>query len=131
MATKKAAATAKAEIPAPTAAETTKPATKKPAAAKTATANVTTANVTISLPKAAVATAKTVVAVGDFNNWNVENATPLKKQKDGSFAATLELEAGKAYQYRFLLNGETWENAWDAPQYVASPFGGDNSVVFA
>ena len=127
MATKKAAATAKAEIPAPTAAEITKPATKKPAAA----ASVTTANVTVSLPKAAVATAKTVVAVGDFNNWKVENATPLKKQKDGSFAATLELEAGKAYQYRFLLNGETWENAWDAPQYVASPFGGDNSVVFA
>jgi hypothetical protein len=99
--------------------------TKKAAAAKAVK------NITFALPKEAVAKAKTVSLVGDFNNWAVEKAIELKKQKDGSFKATVELESGKEYQYRFLLNGETWENAWDAPKYVSSPFGVDNSVVLA
>jgi hypothetical protein len=98
---------------------------KKAAAAKSLKA------VTFSLPKEAVVKVKSVALVGDFNNWAIEKSIALTKQKDGSFKTTVELESGKEYQYRFLLNGETWENAWDAPKYVASPFGGDNSVVFA
>jgi predicted extracellular nuclease len=101
------------------------------APAKKAAAAKSVKSVTFALPKAAVAKAKTVVLVGDFNNWAVEKSIALTKQKDGSFKTTVELESGKEYQYRFLLNGETWENAWDAPKYVSSPFGGDNSVVFA
>lgn len=99
--------------------------------AKKATAAKSTTKVTLSLPKEAVITAKTVVAVGDFNNWDTEGGITLKKQKDGSFGTTIELEGGKEYQYRFLLNGEEWVNAWDAPKYVATPFGVDNSVVVA
>jgi hypothetical protein len=98
---------------------------------KKAAASISVKKVTFTLPKEAVAKAKTVVLVGDFNNWAVEKSIALTKQKDGSFKTTVELESGKEYQYRFLLNGETWENAWDAPKYVSSPFGGDNSVVFA
>ena len=101
------------------------------ATAKKATASKATTKVTLSLPKEAVATAKTVIVVGDFNNWSTDEGIALKKQKDGSFGTTVELEAGKEYQYRFLLNGEVWANAWDAPKYVASPFGVDNSVVVA
>ena len=101
------------------------------ATAKKATASKSTTKVTLSLPKEAVATAKTVIVVGDFNNWSTDEGIALKKQKDGSFGTTVELEAGKEYQYRFLLNGEVWANAWDAPKYVASPFGVDNSVVVA
>jgi Glycogen recognition site of AMP-activated protein kinase len=101
------------------------------APAKKAAASKSVKKVTFTLPKEAVAKAKTVALVGDFNNWAVEKSIALTKQKDGSFKTTVELESGKEYQYRFLLNGETWENAWDAPKYVSSPFGGDNSVVFA
>ena len=101
------------------------------APAKKAAAAKTIKKVTLGLPKEAVAKAKTVAVVGDFNNWAVEAAIELKKQKDGSFKTTVELEGGKEYQYRFLLNGETWENAWDAPKYVSTPFGVDNSVVVA
>jgi Glycogen recognition site of AMP-activated protein kinase len=101
------------------------------APAKKAAASKSVKKVTFALPKEAVAKAKAVVLVGDFNNWAVEKSIALTKQKDGSFKTTVELESGKEYQYRFLLNGETWENAWDAPKYVSSPFGGDNSVVFA
>ena len=101
------------------------------APAKKAAAAKTVKKVTFTLPKEAVVKVKTVALVGDFNNWTIEKGIALTKQKDGSFKTTIDLEGGKEYQYRFLLNGETWENAWDAPKYVASPFGGDNSVVFA
>jgi 1,4-alpha-glucan branching enzyme len=101
------------------------------APAKKAAAAKSVKKVTFALPKEAVVKVKTVALVGDFNNWAIEKGISLTKQKDGSFKTTVELESGKEYQYRFLLNGETWENAWDAPKYVSSPFGGENSVVFA
>jgi hypothetical protein len=118
-------ATAKTEVKA-VAAPVEKTAKKE--TAKTVSA---TAKVTFTLPKAAVQTAQTVAVIGEFNNWDMFKGVPLKKQKDGSFSTTLELEAGKEYQYRFLINGEVWENAWDAPKYVATPFGTFNSVVLA
>ena len=114
-----------------------KPTTKTAEKAVTATTQTVTnkaentTKITFSLPKAAVGIAKTVAVVGDFNNWDIQNGQKLSKQKDGSFAVTLDLATGNAYQFRFLINGEIWENAWDAPKYVPSPFGGDNSVVFA
>ncbi len=101
--------------------KTTTKATSKKAA--------TTTKVTFTLPSAAVQTAQSVAVIGEFNNWDLLKGTELKKQKDGSFSTTLELEVGKEYQYRFLINGEVWENAWDAPKYVETPFGTYNSVV--
>ena len=111
---------------------TTKTAEKTATTAQTVTNKTgNTTKITFSLPKEAVGMAKTVAVVGDFNNWDIQNGQKLSKQKDGSYAATLDLASGAAYQFRFLINGEIWENAWDAPKYVPSPFGGDNSVVFA
>ena len=142
MATKKTAAPkTETAAPAPTAAK----APKKAAAKTVATTEVevkkapkkaenkatSTTKVTFTLPKEAVQTANTVALVGEFNNWNIVDGVELKKQKDGSFSTTIELEAGKEYQYRFLINGEVWENAWNAPKYVETSFGVYNSVVLA
>ena len=142
MATKKTAAPkTETAAPAPTAAK----APKKVAAKTVATTEVevkkapkkaenkatSTTKVTFTLPKEAVQTANTVALVGEFNNWNIVDGVELKKQKDGSFSTTLELEVGKEYQYRFLINGEVWENAWNAPKYVETSFGVYNSVVLA
>ena len=44
-------------------------------------------------------------------------------------AATLDLDAGREYQFRYLINGKDWHNDWEADKYVANPFSGDNSVV--
>jgi 1,4-alpha-glucan branching enzyme len=85
-----------------------------------------TCKVTFSLPSAVQG--ETVHLVGDFNNWD-EKATPMKKQKDGSFAVTLELEKGREYQFRYLVNATEWHNDWQADKYVPNPFSGDNSVV--
>ncbi len=142
MATKKTAAP-KSETTAPTAAKAPKKAAAKTVASteveveekkvpkKVENQATSKTKVTFTLPKEAVQTAMSVSVVGEFNNWNIVDGIELKKQKDGSFITTLELEAGKEYQYRFLINGEVWENAWDAPKYVETAFGTFNSVVLA
>ncbi len=85
--------------------------------------------VTFVLPKEAVENAETVAVLGDFNNW--QEGIVLAKQKDGSFKAAVELEKGRSYEYRFLINGEKWENDWAAEAYAPTPFGAYNSVVTA
>jgi len=37
--------------------------------------------------------AKQVSLLGDFNGWD-EPATPMKRDKDGTFSVTIELESG-------------------------------------
>lgn len=86
---------------------------------------------TFTLPVEAAPKAKDVVLVGDFNDWDAENGVKMKKQKNGVFKAVLTLEAGKEYEFRYLIDGENWENDWEADKYVATPFGVNNSVVSA
>jgi 1,4-alpha-glucan branching enzyme len=84
---------------------------------------------TFTLPAEAAPEAKTVEILGDFNNW--KEGVEMKKQKNGIFKAIVELEAGKEYQFRYLIDGETWENDWEADKYVSTPYGTENSVVVA
>ena len=84
---------------------------------------------TFKMAKPAAPDAKAVFLVGEFNNWDTK-ATPMKKLKDGSFTVTIDLESGREYQYRYLIDGITWENDWEADKYVPNPTGSsDNSVV--
>jgi 1,4-alpha-glucan branching enzyme len=87
-----------------------------------------TVKVDFVLPPAVAAEATSAYLVGDFNNWD-ETATPMNKLKNGSFKVTLELEPGREYQYRYLVDGNQWHNDWDADRYEPNPFSGDNSVV--
>jgi 1,4-alpha-glucan branching enzyme len=88
-----------------------------------------TCRVTFRLPGPAAPDATCVSLVGDFNGWNV-HAHPMKKLKNGDFTTTLELEPGRDYAFRYLVDGVRWENDWDADKYVKSPYGdSDNSVV--
>lgn len=100
---------------------------EKPAKAVAPTAKST--KVTFMLPKEAVQSAETVAVFGDFNQW--QEGVILTRQKDGSFKTAVELEKGRSYEYRFLINGEKWENDWAAEAYVPTPFGTFNSVVTA
>ena len=85
--------------------------------------------VTFKLPKKAVNGAKKVQVVGDFNKWNPKK-TVMKKLKDGSFTLTMELDKGKEYQFRYLIDGKKWENDWKADKYVPNGYGvEENSVV--
>ncbi len=74
--------------------------------------------------------AESVTVAGDFNDWDT-HATPMKKGKNG-FSATLELEPGREYQYRYFVNGSRWENDNEADNYVPSPYyDSHNCVVVA
>jgi 1,4-alpha-glucan branching enzyme len=84
--------------------------------------------VTFRLPRIAASGAKAVCIVGDFNGWSIY-ADPMKKLKSGDFTITLELEPGREYQFRYLIDEQRWENDWNADRYVKSPYGSDNSVV--
>lgn len=116
-----------APIAAAKTAKLAEPVAKKAAAA--AVPATKTSKVTFVLPKEAVENAETVAVLGDFNNW--QNGVVLAKQKDGSFKTAVELEKGRSYEYRFLINGEKWENDWAAEAYAPTPFGNYNSVVTA
>lgn len=73
--------------------------------------------------------ANSACVVGDFNDWEV-GATPMKKSKDGSFAASTNLSCGNEYQFRYLLDETVWKNDCSADKYVYSEYGGsENSVV--
>ena len=77
-----------------------------------------TRKVTFKLPAEIVADASHGLLLGEFNNWDKDNGFSLKKGKDGSMKATLELEAGKRYEYRYLLDGGRWENDPSANDYA-------------
>ncbi len=42
---------------------------------------------------------------------------------------TVGLDAGRAYRFRYLLDGQRWDNDWAADAYEPNDFGGDDSVV--
>lgn len=85
--------------------------------------------VTFRLPRIAAPDANDVCIVGDFNDWNIY-ANPMKKLKKGDFTITLNLKPGREYQFRYLIDGDKWENDWNADKYVKSPYGdSDNSVI--
>jgi CheY-like chemotaxis protein len=85
--------------------------------------------ITFSLPKVAAPEAKSVCIVGDFNNWNT-HVNPMKKLKDGDYSIKLDLEPGREYQFRYLIDELKWENDRNADKYVRSVYGDcDNSVV--
>jgi len=86
--------------------------------------------VTFSLSADIVGEATSAILLGEFNNWDANNGITLKKQKDGSLKATASLEAGRSYQYRYLLNDGRWVNDERAENYVhASGFAVENCVI--
>ncbi len=85
--------------------------------------------VTFKLSKEAAVEAESVKLLGDFNEWEQETAIAMTPLKNGSFKTILNLEVGKEYQFRYLINDDKWENDWEADKYAASPYGTENSVV--
>ncbi len=83
--------------------------------------------VTFELPSAIWA--ERVTLVGDFNNWDTTRDEMRQSRSDGNWRITLELAAGREYQFRYLVNGRDWHNDWHADKYASNEFGTDNSVV--
>ncbi|MCX6304688.1 MAG: isoamylase early set domain-containing protein [Bacteroidetes bacterium] len=72
--------------------------------------------------------ASSILLVGDFNNWQL-GETSLKKAKTGVWSVALDLETGKHYQFRYLIDGTNWENDPEADSFIPSGLGSENSVL--
>jgi len=81
------------------------------------------------VPDELVQGAKTITLAGDFNDWSTDQ-TKIRKQKSGIYATTIDLEVGSEYQYKFVIDGQRWENDYSADKYVPNNHSyEDNSVV--
>ena len=69
-----------------------------------------------------------VAVCGEFNRWDPA-AHHMKRQKDGRFTVTLSLPVGKAYRFRYLVDGACWANDPTADASVPNPFGSEDSVI--
>ncbi len=100
-----------------------------------------TASLTASAEKAAPSpesqTAKTALSVfepraqrvylsGEFNRWSLD-ATPMKRQSDGRWEATVTLPPGR-YEYKFVVDGQ-WVPDVKAKENVRNRYGTLNSVI--
>jgi 1,4-alpha-glucan branching enzyme len=72
--------------------------------------------------------AETMHLCGEFNGWS-ETANPMRREPDGSWSATLSLEGGKSYMFRYRDDSGAWHNDWAADAYVPNQFGSENSVL--
>lgn len=71
---------------------------------------------------------RNVTLCGEFNNWD-PTAYPMHRQEDGTFVLTIPLQPGRSYRFKYLVDGQWWENDWAADGYAPNEFGTDDSVV--
>jgi len=65
---------------------------------------------------------------GDFNDWSPD-AHPMQRTPDGGFRVCVPPAVGRRWRFRYLLDGDRWENDWGADDYEPNAFGGQDSVV--
>jgi 1,4-alpha-glucan branching enzyme len=73
--------------------------------------------------------AERVNLVGEFNDWDTM-ATPMSRNRaDANWRVTLELEEGRRYRFRYLVDGKEWLNDWHADDHAENPYGSYDSVL--
>ena|SRR6218665_138094 len=90
-----------------------------------------TTKVSFRLAAEFVGDASEGILLGDFNNWNPEEAVQLRKEADGALVAEVALISGKTYHYRYLLNDGRWVNDFNGATAWVEVFGNfvENNVV--
>ena len=68
-----------------------------------------------------------VYVCGEFNDWS-RQANRMGRA-DGRFVATLVLESGLRYRFRYLVDGSSWINDPEADGHVDNTFGSEDSIV--
>jgi hypothetical protein len=84
--------------------------------------------VTFTLPRGIRKKTQKAQVVGEFNEWS-HSATPMKKKKNGTFIAIIELPIYREYQFRYLLDDHVWVNDSDADRFIPTPFGDSENCV--
>jgi 1,4-alpha-glucan branching enzyme len=85
--------------------------------------------VTFAVPESEGNGAQKVHVVGEFNNWST-TATPMKRSRNGVFTASMDLQTGQEYQFRYLIDDHRWDNDKEADKSSETPYGDAfNSVI--
>lgn len=84
--------------------------------------------VTFRLLRELAGDTQNVTIVGDFNNWN-NNILPMTQLKNGDFVITIDLYSKREYRFRYLIDGDRWENDWYADRFLPNELGFKDSVV--
>lgn len=71
--------------------------------------------------------AETVEVFGLNSNW--QESLSLKKKKDGSFSADINLPKESTHEFKYLINQNKWLNDPDADSEVPNEYGGSNSQI--
>ena len=68
-----------------------------------------------------------VAVVGDFNDWD-PTANPLAP-RHGALAASILVDSGRRYAFRYLAEDGEWFNDDAAHSYESNGMGEDNSIL--
>lgn len=80
--------------------------------------------VTFEWPKA---DEQSLFVAGDFTDWKPVEMKYSKAKKAFNFKTRFPKD--EQFQFRYLVNGEIWENDPKADDYVANEHGTDNSLL--
>jgi 1,4-alpha-glucan branching enzyme len=69
-----------------------------------------------------------VSVVGDFNDWDPA-ATPMRKTPGRPHTATVTLQRGRRYLFRYRVAAGEWYDDETADAYEPNEFGGKNCVI--
>jgi 1,4-alpha-glucan branching enzyme len=62
-------------------------------------------NVIVPFEMPAAVWAEHIHVVGDFNRWD-RGSLPVRRTREGNWKIDLELDAGRAYRFRYLIDGD-------------------------
>jgi 1,4-alpha-glucan branching enzyme len=85
-----------------------------------------TFEVTFDLP--AGLDVESAAVVGDFNDWSADSHV-MERTSDGRLEVKVSFEPGTRARFRYRIDGDRWENDWNADDYVANEFGGEDSLL--
>jgi 1,4-alpha-glucan branching enzyme len=70
--------------------------------------------------------AQKVELVGEWKGWEPEE---MKRKRDGTFWLSKRLRKGRSYRFKYLIDGQFWENELEADGQVPNPFGTTDSLL--
>lgn len=73
---------------------------------------------------------ESIAVLGDFNEWDARKGK-LVKRANGTASASVTLEPGKSYRFRYLTADGTWLNDEEADEYAPNQFGTVDCIIRA
>jgi 1,4-alpha-glucan branching enzyme len=69
-----------------------------------------------------------VAVVGDFNEWN-QSSNRLARRSNGTCSASVVLDPGQRYRFRYYSEDGSWFNDEAADAYEASEHSSENCIL--